>query len=163
MTTAGTATSPVETGQIDFATVDFLKAGASHPHRSGFRRLRQGADLHVTLNGTAASSAAGLPPLLKQGSYYIPAEQGRADAEDLQVVIGANVPTQLYLIWPALQDLPGWCYQDFDLVRGAEVKVCAVGMFHSGLALQQPPASCSLDQRACDTAQPAFCSLMLLT
>lgn len=124
----GQSTADVEHGQFALATVECLSR-TEQSLKLPTRRLRHGVELHVASEGRSASSVAGLPPVLKQGSYYIPARHGdtaicnRSDDEEAQIVIGVNAPTRLYLLWPALQDLPSWVGHEFELVRGSEVKV----------------------------------------
>lgn len=115
----------LEKNQTEFAAVECLLSTSGDPEPRYLRRLRHGVDLHLSEDGNTVSSVAGLPAGLKQGSYYIPVQQGPVSsaADKKQYAITVTSPFRLYVLWPALQEPPSWLCNEFELVTGAEVKV----------------------------------------
>lgn len=88
------------------------------------RRLRQCADLHVSLDGATISSVTSIPSVLN-GVQYVPTQDEHAavSTSNREVHVRAMQPTKICILWPALQEPPPWLREGFDLIRGAEVQV----------------------------------------
>eukprot|EP00878_Enallax_costatus_P018130 GHUV01019076.1.p1 GENE.GHUV01019076.1~~GHUV01019076.1.p1 ORF type:complete len:309 (+),score=91.45 GHUV01019076.1:3193-4119(+) len=106
------------------ASIYRITEGPADSQPLSLRPLRYGVGLHLEKSGSTINNVVGLPPALKQGSCYVPAEQPSVGAgESRNYVVKAHVPARLYVLWPAMQEPPAWLYDDFEMVRGAEVKV----------------------------------------